>query len=328
MSLKTDKIRKSREEFEKELTEQEDNTVDFSKFYGSGVSTVNEFRSEEEKLTESLITEKLLPLDELVPAPKEWNPYSPLGSEKFMEVTESILTVGLLDAIIVWKQPDGKNMILAGHNRVAIYKNLYEKDHNPKYKSIRARVYPQDLIDEDEARIIVIDSNWQSRTLSTKERAWSIVEKIRIYNKKPSIGRSERVRDTVGRVFGLGGRMVHSYAKLSTLVPEMLDLVSDIPLPIKVGEKIAFYSKADQKWMLEKYGEILSSKALKGFTSDMSREEINKLIETNTKSVEKKKTEKIIIELPYGYGSDFLEYFTQWRINNEISRDDFNITVR
>ena len=68
-------------------------------------------------------------------------------------------------------------MILAGHNRVRAYSMLYEQTGNEKYKKIFACIKKKNEISEDEARAIIIDTNFVQRQLSTIEKTKSIVIK-------------------------------------------------------------------------------------------------------------------------------------------------------
>ncbi|MGG7187085.1 ParB/RepB/Spo0J family partition protein, partial [Clostridium butyricum] len=78
-----------------------------------------------------------------------------------------------------WKKDDsGKYMILSGHNRVHAYKILCENQDSEKYSKIHAVIKDKNL-SEEEAKEIIVDTNWVQRQLTTIQKARSINFKYR-----------------------------------------------------------------------------------------------------------------------------------------------------
>ena len=176
-------------------------------------------------------------LSTLESAPVKWNFYSPLNDNKMEELLNSIVNNGLLVPIIVWEQVDNptnpKYMILSGHNRVKAYEILKEVTKSNKYDKINAIVKRKEEISEDEAREIIIDTNWVQRQLSTLEKSKSIYEKYAVIenlNKHRSNYNEHgqgRTRDVIAKQFDISGIQVERYRKLNYLINDMKEMISD-----------------------------------------------------------------------------------------------------
>ncbi|WP_239253411.1 ParB/RepB/Spo0J family partition protein, partial [Citrobacter werkmanii] len=116
-------------------------------------------------------------IDLIDDAPDEWNFYKKLDDGKLAELIESILENGLLSPVIVWEQEEGRYMMLAGHNRLRAFRMIYERTQDTQYKKIHAYIKKKNEISEDEAKVIIIDTNFVQRQLSTIEKTKSIVYK-------------------------------------------------------------------------------------------------------------------------------------------------------
>ena len=68
--------------------------------------------------------ERIISRDLLIPAPVEWDVFPKATFDKIKEMSESIRQYGLFHNITVWKQANGKYMILGGHTRVACFDYL------------------------------------------------------------------------------------------------------------------------------------------------------------------------------------------------------------
>ena len=105
-----------------------------------------------------------IPIENLKPAPSEWNFFPPISEGKMLEMMMSIQENGLFNPITIWNRGE-EYMILSGHNRVNAYKRIVDefKDtegFDPKeYETIGAIMYDVDEIDENKAKEIIIDTN-------------------------------------------------------------------------------------------------------------------------------------------------------------------------
>ncbi|OHW61276.1 nucleoid occlusion protein [Andreesenia angusta] len=218
-------------------------------------------------------------VDDLVEAPEDWNFYKPLSESKMQELVESIESNGLLHPIVVWEQPDGKYMILAGHNRARAYRMLEEAKGDGSYRKISALIKEKGEIDEDDAKEIIIDTNWVQRSLSAIEKSKSIIEKYAVLEKKKKSG-AGRVRNVIAEEYEITGRLVDEYRRLGSLAEELQNMVSDGSLSMTSAAKLALFDVDTQLWMIENYRGKLSRKYTKQLKTGMDREAIRAIFES------------------------------------------------
>lgn len=221
-------------------------------------------------------------LDKLKEAPSEWNFYSPLSLKKMEELIDSIEKNGLLHPLVVWEQNDGNYIILSGHNRKKAFEILYDNTKDEKYSKVFCYIKKSDEITEDEAKEIIIDTNWVQRELSTIEKAQSI------YRKYTAIGRKQKVKhgegqgirnyDRIAEQYNISGRHVLNYYKLNYLIDEIQNMVSENRLSIKAGVKLSNLDPLMQKWMYDNFKDDINNQVVFKIQKDMSNDEIEKII--------------------------------------------------
>ena len=111
----------------------------------------------------------------------------PLSKAELSELRESILRDGCRDALVVWRRPDGKNVLLDGHNRYAIC-----IEHG-----IEFRVEAVDLESREHALMWVEANQLGRRNLSDEPRA---VVALSIMERRSKLAMQERARE--GRKHG------------------------------------------------------------------------------------------------------------------------------
>lgn len=289
-------------------------------------------RSKEDTIKDSDLYDSDVDLDKIVSAPEEWNFFKALNEQKAMELTDSIMRLGLLNRIILWEQPDKKFMMLSGHNRLAVFNNLYSASSDEKYAKIPARIYKHSAIDEWDAKEIIIDSNLAQRDLTPSEKVRAIVEKVKIYtakvHKDKNIG---RVRDLVAEKHDLKGRMVGYYIKLGDLIPEFLALVDQQLLSVKNAAVIAGLTREHQGMLYHKYKDSIDKTTFVGIQSAKSPDEIETIISKNIEGKKLKsevKLSRILLEVPYGKDKEIADLLEKWRDDNGFSENEFRIQFR
>ena len=257
-------------------------------------------------------------LDKLKEAPSEWNFYSPLSLKKMEELIDSIEKNGLLHPLVVWEQNDGTYMILSGHNRKRAFEMLYDSTKDEKYSKLFCYIKKFNEITEDEAKEIIIDTNWVQRELSTIEKAQSI------YRKYTSIGRKQKVKDGEGQgirnydiiaeQYNISGRHVLNYYKLNYLIDEIQKMVSENRLSIKAGVKLSNFDPLTQKWMYDNFKDYINNQVVFKIQKDMSNDEIEKII----LGKEENKTIELKYTIPLELKEDFEIYIKNFYEKNNI----------
>lgn len=221
---------------------------------------------------------ELLELDCLISAPKEWNFYKPLSDNKFTELVESIDRNGLLNPLIVWEMDNNEYMILSGHNRKKAYEVLREMNGNNEYDKISALIKYKNDITDDEAREIIIDTNWVQRVLSASEKAKSVIEKYAVLQKKLKYGEG-KTRDTLGREYKITGRQIDNYRRLENTIEEIYEMVLQETIPLTPACEMGKIGKDMQRWVYENHKDKFKSSYTRQLTTDMTLEEVINVFE-------------------------------------------------
>lgn len=173
-------------------------------------------------------------------APEAWNFFRRLDDDKFFELVNSIEEKGLLSPLIVWEQPGGRYMILSGHNRRRALELLYEKTGEERFARAHCIVKKPGALSDEEARGVLVDANWVQRSLSTSERAKSILFKYAALGRKKRDGDMPgRTYDRVATHFGLKATQIYQYIRLASLEEHWLRCIDSGELSIKSGVLLA-----------------------------------------------------------------------------------------
>ena len=165
------------------------------------------------------------------------HPFRVLDDEKMEETTESIGRYGVLVPGIVRPREGGGYEIIAGHRR----KRGSEKaglDTMP----VIVRNYT-----DDEATIIMVDSNIQREDILPSEKAKAYAMKYEAMKHQGSKGGS--TLDEVGEAAGESGKTVQRYVWLARLSDELLGMVDAKKIGIAQGVDISFLSEEQQQYV-------------------------------------------------------------------------------
>ncbi len=165
------------------------------------------------------------------------HPFRVLDDEKMEETKESISKYGVLVPGIVRPREGGGYEIIAGHRRKR-GSELAGLDTMP----IIVRNYT-----DDEATIIMVDSNIQREDILPSEKAKAYAMKYEAMKHQGSKGGS--TLDEVGEAAGESGKTVQRYVWLSRLSDELLAMVDTKKIGISQGVDISFLSKKQQQYV-------------------------------------------------------------------------------
>lgn len=166
------------------------------------------------------------------------HPFRVLDDEKMEETTESISKYGVLVPGIARPRAEGGYEIIAGHRR--------------KRGSERAGLDTMPVIvrnyTDDEATIIMVDSNIQREDILPSEKAKAYAMKYEAMKHQGIKGGS--TLDEVGEAAGESGKTVQRYVWLARLSDELLDMVDAKKIGISQGVDISFLSEEQQQYVL------------------------------------------------------------------------------
>lgn len=176
------------------------------------------------------------------------HPFRVLDDDRMMETVESVKEYGVLVPIIARPMPDGGYEIVSGHRR----KRACELAGLNEIPAI-----VRDL-DDDEAVIIMVDSNLQRENILPSERAKAYQMKMEAMRRRagrPSKENSRQVvgnfemADVIGKETGESGRQVQRFIRLNNLEPPLIDKVDAGKLAFTPAVELSYLKPEEQQWL-------------------------------------------------------------------------------
>ena len=189
-----------------------------------------------------------IPLSELHPFKD--HPFKVKDDDAMMETADSIRQYGVLVPAIARPDPNGGYELVAGHRRHRA-SELAGKDTMP--------VIVRDL-DDDQATIIMVDSNLQRESLLPSERAFAYKMKLEAIKHQgersdlTSCQVGEKSQTSISLVANQAGesqRQVQRYIRLTELIPELLDMVDEKKIAVNPAYELSFLKKEEQVDLLD-----------------------------------------------------------------------------
>ena len=181
--------------------------------------------------------------------PFEGHPFRVVDDEDMMKTVESIKQYGVLSPAIVRPDPDGGYEIVSGHRRHHA-SMLAGKESLP--------VIIRDM-DDDEAIILMVDSNLQRETILPSERAYAYRMKMDALKHQGSrtdltsrqVGTKLRSDEKLADGSSDSARQIQRFIRLTELVPDLLDMVDEKKLAFNPAVEISYLSRDEQAQLLE-----------------------------------------------------------------------------
>ena len=107
---------------------------------------------------------------------------------------------------------------------------------------------------DDEATIIMVDSNIQREELLPSEKAFAFkmrMDAMRHQGATCGHDVQKLTQQVVGEASGFSGRQVTRYIRLTELIPELLDMVDNKRITFVAGVEISYIDQSVQKWLCE-----------------------------------------------------------------------------
>ena len=168
------------------------------------------------------------------------HPFKVIGDSQMIELQDSIKKYGVLNPLIVRPKIEGYYEIISGHRRKYAAEKL-------GYKKIPVIIC---MLQDDEAVVIMVDSNLQREQITPSEKAYAYKMKYDAMKHQGSKG-EKYTADMVGETAGDSGRTVQRYIRLASLSDGLLEYVDDNKIPMIVGEKLSYLKPQEQEWLLE-----------------------------------------------------------------------------
>ena len=189
------------------------------------------------------------------------HPFKVNNDLNYDQLKSSIMESGVLVPAIVRKKEDGKYEMLSGHRR----KKVCEETGIEKLPCIIKD------ISDDEAVILMVDSNLQREKILPSEKAYAYKMKMdamkhqgKTLSPKGTKSHSiDKIEDTKTQIY--------RYIRLTNLIPELLQLVDDtvlkdkrtaITMGLKPAVELSYLSKTNQELVYEEINRIMLGKLL------------------------------------------------------------------
>ena len=193
-----------------------------------------------------------LPLSELVPFKD--HPFRVVDDDRMKETVESIREYGVLVPIIVRPMDDGSYEIVSGHRRKRACE-LAEVEEIPAI--VRE-------LDDDEATIIMVDSNLQRENILPSERAKAYQMKLEAIRRRAGRPKKEeqenggqfghdfeakKAREIIAEEAGDSPRNVQRFIRLNELSEPLRDKVDNGELGFTPAVELSFLKPQEQEWV-------------------------------------------------------------------------------
>jgi len=184
--------------------------------------------------------------------PYQGHPFKVTDDDSMTETAESVKQYGVLVPGLVRPLETGGYEIVAGHRRKRACEIAGLK---------RMPVIIRDL-DDDEAVIILVDSNLQREVVLPSEKAFAYRMKMDALKRRAGRRTKNSVqvelnyegqqsRDILGKASGDSGIQVSRYIRLTELVPELLSKVDDKLIAFNPAVELSYIKPEEQQILLE-----------------------------------------------------------------------------
>ena len=188
-----------------------------------------------------------LPPDKLTPFKK--HPYQVREDAAMDELVESVRTYGILSPLLARPKGEGYELVSGHRRRLAAQ----------KLGLPTVPVLVREMTD-DEAVILMVDSNLQRENLLPSEKAFAYkmkLEAMKHQGKATSrqvVGKLESA-DEVGQMNGESGRTIQRYIRLTNLVPPLLQMVDDGRIAFSPAVELSYLTRDEQAELWDLIGQ-------------------------------------------------------------------------
>ena len=194
-----------------------------------------------------------IPLSEISDFPD--HPFKVRMDEAMTEMAESVKQYGVLVPGMVRAKPEGGYEMVAGHRR-KMASEIAQMETMP--------CLVRELTD-DEAIIIMVDSNLQRETLLPSEKAFAYrmkLEALSRQGKRTDLTcaplehklEKQKSRDIVAESAGESREQIRRYIRLTHLIPPLLDMVDEGRIAMRPAVELSYLPEKEQEALLEIMG--------------------------------------------------------------------------
>ena len=219
------------------------------------------FSTEESRQEQKREQVQQIPIGELFPFKD--HPFKVLDDESMQRTVESVEQYGVLSPLIARPRPEGGYEIISGHRR----------QHAAQLAGLDALPVIVRQMDDDAAVLLMVDSNLQRENILPSERAFAY--KMKLEALKNQGARSDltcgqfghkligaKARDIVADESGDNARNVQRFIRLTSLIPELLDMVDEKKIAFNPAVELSYLDESQQRDFLEAMNDTQNAPSL------------------------------------------------------------------
>ena len=219
------------------------------------------FSTEESRQEQQREQVQQIPIGELFPFKN--HPFKVLDDESMQRTVESVEQYGVLSPLIARPRPEGGYEIISGHRR----------QHAAQLAGLDNLPVIVRNMDDDAAVLLMVDSNLQRENILPSERAFAY--KMKLEALKNQGARSDltcgqfghklngaKARDIVADESGDNARNVQRFIRLTSLIPELLDMVDEKKIAFNPAVELSYLDESQQRDFLEAMNDTQNAPSL------------------------------------------------------------------
>lgn len=170
------------------------------------------------------------------------HPFHVRDDEEMLDLADSIGEHGVLNPALARPRAGGGYELVAGHRR----------KRASEIKGLSAMPVIVRNYTDDEAVVVMVDSNIQRENILPSEKAFAYKMKLDAIRHQGVKGDStEEAAALVGKEAGDSARKVQRFIRLTELLPELLNMVDSGMIKVSPAVTLSFLTAQEQKWVLD-----------------------------------------------------------------------------
>lgn len=209
------------------------------------------FSTQEERDDAKLSKIRDIPLELIDDFPD--HPFKVRDDEDMIQLVVSVKERGVITPATVRQKEDGRYELISGHRR----KRACEL---AGFEALRCEVVD---LDRDAATVLMVESNYQRSQILPSEKAFAYKMRLEAMNRQAGRPRKEnptpvvsdldgqRTNEILGNEVGESREQIRRYIRLTSLVPELLDLVDEGKIKMRPAVELSYLDEDNQRAVVD-----------------------------------------------------------------------------
>ena len=181
------------------------------------------------------------------------HPFKVRDDEDMIQLVESVKERGVITPATVRQKEDGRYELISGHRR----KRACEL---AGFEALRCEVVD---LDRDAATVLMVESNYQRSQILPSEKAFAYKMRLEAMNRQAGRPRKEnptpvvsdldgqRTNEILGNEVGESREQIRRYIRLTSLVPELLELVDEGKIKMRPAVELSYLDEDSQRAVVD-----------------------------------------------------------------------------